>query len=119
MLINCSRLFTLTNWLMYSFGSVACVGSWFCISVTSNVRKSFADIVAVPVDESSLPSLELSIGLNVGDMLCADVWLQIPDVEIIVSPSRAPFCGMSVRGDFLAPCRPHAKTEISAPPGAE
>jgi hypothetical protein len=31
---------------MYSFGSVSAVGSWFCISVTSSVRKSFAEIVA-------------------------------------------------------------------------
>ena len=31
---------------MYSFGSVSAVGSWFCISVTSKVRKSLAEIVA-------------------------------------------------------------------------
>jgi hypothetical protein len=35
---------------MYSFGSWFAVGSWFCISVTSKVRKSLAEIV----DESSL-----------------------------------------------------------------
>ena len=44
--INCSRLFTFTNWLMYSLGSVSAVGSWFFISVTSRVRKSLAEIVA-------------------------------------------------------------------------
>jgi hypothetical protein len=54
---------------MYSFGSVACVGSWFCISVTSKVRKSLADIVAE--SELLLPSLELSMGVNVGEMFCA------------------------------------------------
>jgi hypothetical protein len=38
---------------MYSLGSWFAVGSWFCISVTSNVRKSFAEIV----DESALVPL--------------------------------------------------------------
>ncbi len=46
MSISCSRLFTFTSWLMYSLGSVSAVGSWFCISVTSSVRKSLAEIVA-------------------------------------------------------------------------
>ena len=46
MSISCSRLFTWTSWLMYSLGSVFAVGSWFCISVTSSVRKSFAEMVA-------------------------------------------------------------------------
>ena len=46
MSISCSRLFTETSWLMYSFGSVAAVGSWFCISVTKSERKSFAEMVA-------------------------------------------------------------------------
>jgi len=31
---------------MYSLGSVDAVGSWFCISVTSKVRKSLDVIVA-------------------------------------------------------------------------
>src|ERR1039457_3424164 len=44
MSISCSRLFTLTSWLMYSFGSVFEVGSWFFISVTSSVRKSLAEM---------------------------------------------------------------------------
>ena len=38
--ISCWRLFTCANCVMYSFGSVGCVGSWFCNSLTSNVRKS-------------------------------------------------------------------------------
>jgi hypothetical protein len=46
--INCSRLFTWASWVMYWFGSVGCVGSWFCNSLTSNVRKSL-DVI---VDES-------------------------------------------------------------------
>jgi hypothetical protein len=54
MSMSCSRLFTLTSWLMYSLGSVSEVGSWFCISVTSRVRKSFAEMVA----ELSLESPE-------------------------------------------------------------
>jgi hypothetical protein len=48
-LINCSRLFTLINWLMYSLGSVVAVGSWFFISVTSKVRKSLAEMVELSV----------------------------------------------------------------------
>jgi hypothetical protein len=44
--MSCSRLFTFTNWLMYSLGSVFAVGSWFFISVTSKVRKSLAETVA-------------------------------------------------------------------------
>jgi hypothetical protein len=31
---------------MYSLGSVSAVGSWFCISVTSKVRKSLAEMLA-------------------------------------------------------------------------
>ena len=74
MLMSCSRLFTLTSWLMYSFGSVSAVGSWFCISVTSSVRKSLADIVA----ELSLESLELlvplvlDVELTMGDAVARD-----------------------------------------------
>jgi hypothetical protein len=51
MSINCSRLFTCTSWLMYSLGSVSAVGSWFCISVTSKVRKSLAEMVAEELPE--------------------------------------------------------------------
>jgi hypothetical protein len=42
---------------MYSLGSVFAVGSWFCISVTNKVRKSFAEMVA----ESLLALLELLV----------------------------------------------------------
>ena len=63
--ISCSRLFTLTSWLMYSFGSVSAVGSWFCISVTNSVRKSLAEMAA----ELPLESLELFVPL-------------LPDVEL-------------------------------------
>jgi hypothetical protein len=45
-LINCSRLFTPTSCVMYAFGSVGCVGSWFFNSLTSSVRKSLLVIVA-------------------------------------------------------------------------
>jgi hypothetical protein len=71
MSINCSRLFTCTSWLMYSFGSVSAVGSWFCISVTNKVRKSFAEMVAEsPLELSALlaafaapaPAVEDAIG---------------------------------------------------------
>jgi hypothetical protein len=55
MSMSCSRLFTLTSWLMYSLGSVSEVGSWFCISVTSSVRKSLAEMVAELSLESPLP----------------------------------------------------------------
>jgi hypothetical protein len=65
MSISCSRLFTCTSWLMYSLGSVSAVGSWFCISVTSSVRKSLAEMVA----ELSLVSLEPLLPL-------------VPDVEL-------------------------------------
>ncbi len=41
---------------MYSLGSRVAVGSWFFISVTSKVRKSFAVIAAdCPVPELELP----------------------------------------------------------------
>jgi hypothetical protein len=55
MSISCSRLFTCTSWSMYALGSVSEVGSWFCISVTSNVRKSLAEMVAELSLESLLP----------------------------------------------------------------
>jgi hypothetical protein len=48
--INCCRLFTSTICEMYALGSVGCVGSWFFISATSRVRKSFAVIVELSVD---------------------------------------------------------------------
>jgi hypothetical protein len=47
---NCSRLLIAVSWFTYSFGSVCDVGSWFFISVTSSVRKSFELIVAVEVE---------------------------------------------------------------------
>ena len=82
MSINCSRLFTCTSWSMYSLGSVSAVGSWFCISVTSSVKKSFAEMVA----ESPLASLELPL---------SDVPV-VPDVPaaalvigVAVTPARA------------------------------
>ncbi len=40
--ISCCKLFTPTIWVMYAFGSVGCVGSWFWSSLTSSVRKSLA-----------------------------------------------------------------------------
>jgi hypothetical protein len=43
--ISCCRLFTPTIWVMYALGSVGAVGSWFFISATSRVRKSFAVMV--------------------------------------------------------------------------
>jgi hypothetical protein len=38
---------------MYALGSVGWVGSWFFISATSNVRKSFAVIVEVLADAAA------------------------------------------------------------------
>jgi hypothetical protein len=69
MSMSCSRLFTLTSWLMYSLGSVFEVGSWFCISVTSRVRKSLAEMVAelslVPLEPLVLlvPVVALAMGV--------------------------------------------------------
>jgi hypothetical protein len=63
---SCSRLFTCTSWLMYSLGSVSAVGSWFCISVTSSVRKSLAEMVAELSLESLeplVPDVELAMGV--------------------------------------------------------
>jgi hypothetical protein len=65
--ISCSRLFTFTNWLMYSLGSVFAVGSWFFISVTSKVRKSLAEMVA----DELLELLELLVALAVALVLLA------------------------------------------------
>jgi len=48
----------LHSWLMYSLGSVSAVGSWFCISVTSRVRKSLDEMVdelLLLVEVSELP----------------------------------------------------------------
>jgi hypothetical protein len=52
--ISCSRLFTCASWVMYSFGSVGCVGSWFFNSFTSSVRKSLlvmSEVLAAAVLE--------------------------------------------------------------------
>jgi alkylhydroperoxidase/carboxymuconolactone decarboxylase family protein YurZ len=48
---------------MYSLGSVSAVGSWFCISVTSKVRKSLAEMVA----EELVELLALLVPLAAGD----------------------------------------------------
>jgi hypothetical protein len=66
MSISCSRLFTLTSWLMYSLGSVSEVGSWFCISVTSSVRKSLAEMVAPSFELLVLlvPDVALAMGVT-------------------------------------------------------
>jgi hypothetical protein len=59
---------------MYSLGSVSAVGSWFCISVTSRLRKSLADIVADDVSEllvllvSAVAATELDDGVALGLM---------------------------------------------------
>jgi hypothetical protein len=61
--ISCCKLFTSTICVMYAFGSVGWVGSWFFISATSSVRKSFAvmvelsaaAVVAVVVAAAPLP----------------------------------------------------------------
>jgi hypothetical protein len=79
MSMSCSRLFTLTSWLMYSFGSVSEVGSWFCISVTSSVRKSLAETVA----ELVLESLELLV------LLVPDVALAMGVAALRVSACPA------------------------------
>lgn len=73
--INCCRLFTFTNWLMYSFGSVDAVGSWFFISVTSSVRKSFDEIVAASLLELDELDVVFAVGLafNVAAVDCVDV----------------------------------------------
>jgi hypothetical protein len=59
--INCSRLFTFTSWLMYSLGSTSAVGSWFCISVTSRVRKSLAEMEAESLVELLVPLVALGL----------------------------------------------------------
>jgi hypothetical protein len=50
--ISCCRLFTPTNCVIYAFGSVGWVGSWFLSSLTSNVRKSLDVMSDVSVEEA-------------------------------------------------------------------
>jgi hypothetical protein len=70
--INCCKLFTPTIWLMYAFGSVGWVGSWFWSSLTSKVKKSLAVIVegslvsAVAVDPvPEVPPVVVAFDLGV------------------------------------------------------
>jgi hypothetical protein len=65
---------------MYSFGSVSAVGSWFFISVTSNVRKSLAEMV----DDELLVSLELLVVSAVALVLFVDVAVKVAEL-----PARA------------------------------
>jgi hypothetical protein len=65
--INCCKLFTSTICVMYAFGSVGWVGSWFFISATSSVRKSFAVMVelsaaAVAVVVAAAPPPVVTLG---------------------------------------------------------
>jgi hypothetical protein len=79
--INCCRLFTFTNWLMYSLGSVLAVGSWFFISVTRSVRKSLA------VMEAEL--LVVLLELLVASALALDVLLEAAAKGFALAPVRA------------------------------
>jgi hypothetical protein len=90
--INCSRLFTSVNCVMYSFGSVGCVGSWFCSSLTSNVRKSLLVIVAPPEAALEL-ELEVPVVLPVES---AATGLAVRGVPIaLLKFEVAPFLGAS------------------------
>jgi hypothetical protein len=79
--INCCRLFTFTNWLMYSLGSVLAVGSWFFISVTKRVRKS----LAVMEDELLVVLLELLVA----SALALEVPLEVAAKGFALAPVRA------------------------------
>jgi len=81
--INCCRLFTLINWLMYALGSVSAVGSWFFISVTNNVKKSLDEIE----DAELLALLELLVALAVA--LVPFVPLAVAAMGFAVAPVRA------------------------------
>src|ERR1700739_487630 len=96
---------------MYSFGSVSAVGSWFCISVTRRVRKSFAEMVA----ESSAELLLAAAAWLLTDCTCsklcaAGLWFHIPLIgAAIVPPFRSSH-------DLLIPTR-YTITETCCSPG--
>src|SRR5579872_686543 len=66
---------------MYSFGSVVAVGSWFCISVTSKLRKSLAEIVAEPALLGVVVAVALVLVSGEGPAPC-----QITEDAAIVPP---------------------------------
>jgi hypothetical protein len=70
---------------MYWFGSVGCVGSWFCNSLTSRVRKS-CDVI-----------VEGSLGELVPDPL-----LDVPFVDAAFGVARTAFC-LGASEEAIAP----------------
>src|SRR5271156_3271365 len=90
---------------MYWFGSVGCVGSWFCNSLTNKVRKSFAVMSDEPLAEL-LALLELLLDAPLVDdvesfaVACAaarrgasaaatDPAADVPDVAIELSCDKS------------------------------
>jgi len=98
MFTNCSRLLTATNWFTYSFGSAFDVGSWFCNSVTSRVRKSLDEMVAaelLELLELLLPVAPLVMGLAPTPAmawLAADGLFMIPAIAAIFPPFAVAAC---------------------------
>jgi hypothetical protein len=85
-LTNCCRLFTSTICVMYVFGSVGCVGSWFFISATSSVKKSFAVIVAAAADDVDEAVEDVGVVALGFDMALAtfaaelDIWVELVNI---------------------------------------
>lgn len=105
-LTSCSRLLTCTSWLTYWVGSTLVVGSWFCSSVTSRVKKSLAVIVAalalalellelLVLFEPLVPEVDVDVVNGVAVLraaVCSTVWCFKTGVQTIIGVPFLP-CG--------------------------
>jgi hypothetical protein len=94
---------------MYAFGSVSAVGSWFCISVTSSVRKSLAEIVVSESDVLLDPVVEAADAEELADRLDGEVGPAFPaacriDWNLAAAPPPGPGAMPAVVKEVVPAC---------------
>jgi hypothetical protein len=122
--INCSRLFTPTSCVMYAFGSVGWVGSWFFNSPTSKVRKS---VLVIVEPEAAAPEV-LDVVAPVAAGAAVDRAAALADVKSAFAVEAA-FGASAVATAwdaarftcerFVSICSPRFQRFVSVPPGVE
>jgi hypothetical protein len=103
--INCWRLFTCASCVMYAFGSVGCVGSWFFNSLTRRVRKSSE----VMLDESLAALLELLVVGAVASFGFACTARGEDKAVATVVAADVPDVAIELSCDKSIACSPHFK----------
>src|ERR1700733_3014333 len=118
--INCWRLFTCASWVMYAFGSVGCVGSWFFSSLTRRVRKSSEvmsdELLAALVDPlvGAVASFRFSTAGGEDNGVATVVSADFPDVAIELNCDESIACSPHFKVHSICPV--HARTLNQLPP---